>query len=658
MPVDRQPPKKQLRTSRACDFCHKRSIKCKSSTDQPTKCQNCSDFDVLCTYERPMRRGRALPEHILGRPARPTRTLVSARSTRELAVSIPEKACIAVQLWGSTQHRPVSAWQTVRDQTKPNKEMPSEAWRAFAAASAGAISDLVHVYLQVAYPIFPLFHQPTLLRNMREQNYLLDRGCFASIMGACALASARQRDGALHTTQENLLHIGPITSETFYAAAVDSLPKDLTSARGFEFLRACALLCITSIQYGDIAAMQLYLGHYFTLVAINRFHDETCWPKNASNIEIEERRRLYWSVYTLDIYASIVWNGDVHSCSTNARVRYPTEVEDRYITTLGSPASVQPYTSWLRGWNFTTDLYLVLEQASNRLRARQSRLDDRFDVNAVFGISSTPSSTMLAYITARYNSLPANFKFFDPPTGKPERDIYGFQAANIQATLLLLRMVFLCTEDDPDKASDVQLKCNVAAELVAVFENIPTAYLCGISTPLIYHLAGIGSILGSVMENPLSETNYRQIRRMLLSIADLLARLERGLSRAADISKSLRSQVEQIDAYMRLQQRPIPVPAEPDQSPSLNISHCDSVASTIPKVSLEQRQPTGDDQDTFQGEIRDNNAQMSDTGIRSVVDAEFFVDQWTSDVQLPPELLDDWLWPFDLQPESWSSLGL
>jgi hypothetical protein len=344
----------------------------------------------------------------------------------------------------------------------------------------------------------------------------------------------------------------------------------------------------------------------------------------------------------------------------NARVRYPTEVGDEYITTFGTLPSVQPFTSWLRGWNFTTDLYLMLEQAFNRLRARHSRIDDRLDVNAVFGIHTASSAAVLAYITSRYNSLPTNFKSFDPPTGKLERDIFGFQAANIQATLLLLRMVFLCTDDDPTNSSDVQLKCDVAAELVAVFENIPTAYLCGISTPLIYHLAGIGTILGSVMEGPLSETSYRQVRRMLLSIADLLARLERGLSRAADISKSLRSQVEQIDAYMRLQHRPVLVHSEQDQSPSFNALHCESIATTIPILSHEQGRQTGEGQKTFLNGTRNNknDAQISGTDGQSAADSGVLLDQWVGDVQLPPELLDDWLWPFDLQPESWSSLGL
>lgn len=356
----------------------------------------------------------------------------------------------------------------------------------------------------------------------------------------------------------------------------------------------------------------------------------------------------------------MVWNGDIHSCSTNARVRYPTEVADEYITTLGSPTPVQPSTSWLCGWNFTTDLYLVLEQASITLHARQSRIDDRLDVNAVFGMSMTSPSAMLTYITARYNTLPTCFKSFDPPTGEPERDIYGFQAANIQATLLLLRMVCLCTDDDPNTPRDVQLRCNVAAELVAVFENIPTAYLCGISTPLIYHLAGIGTILGSVMENPLSETSYRQIRGMLLSIADLLARLEHGLSRAADISKSLRSQVKKIDAYMRLQHRPIPAYAEPDRTISLNVSHRESVATTTPNEPVGHGQYTGDDQNMFH-EPRNSITQTSGTSgtsSQSVFDADVLLEQWTGNVQLLPELIDDWLWPFDLQPESWSSLGL
>jgi len=50
-------PKKQQRASRARDLCHRRSIRCRPSNEEPTShCQNCHDFDVQCTYLRPSRR--------------------------------------------------------------------------------------------------------------------------------------------------------------------------------------------------------------------------------------------------------------------------------------------------------------------------------------------------------------------------------------------------------------------------------------------------------------------------------------------------------------------------------------------------------------------------------------------------------------------------
>jgi hypothetical protein len=117
-------------------------------------------------------------------------------------------------------------------------------------------------------------------------------------MAACALASARDRDGALFRSTTNASYNGNIPSETFYGAAKDMLPKNLVEADSLDYMRACALLSITSIQYGDIEAMQLYLGHYFTLVGIHRFHDEAHWPKDITNVELEERRRLVNSIAT------------------------------------------------------------------------------------------------------------------------------------------------------------------------------------------------------------------------------------------------------------------------------------------------------------------------------------------------------------------------
>jgi hypothetical protein len=121
---------------------------------------------------------------------------------------------------------------------------------------------------------------------------LRSREYFTSIMAACALASARGRDGALRGPNDDASYVAIVPSETFFSAAKDNMPEDLIVARGFDYMRACALLSITSIQYGNIEAMQLYLGHYFTLAGVHKFHNEAFWPRDTTTIEIEERRRL------------------------------------------------------------------------------------------------------------------------------------------------------------------------------------------------------------------------------------------------------------------------------------------------------------------------------------------------------------------------------
>jgi hypothetical protein len=312
---------------------------------------------------------------------------------------------------------------------------------------------------------------------------------------------------------------------------------------------------------------------------------------------------------------------------------------------LANLPSPQLTTSWLRGWNFTTDLYLTLEHAYHRMRAREAPIDKRIDIAALFGMPVFSSSTVLASINAHYAALPAHFKIFTPPTGDRNRDIFGFQAANIQATMLLLRMLFLRTDDDCCGPPDVQLKCNVAAELLAVFEAIPTAYLRGISTPLIYHLAGIGTILGSVMESPLSEVGYQKAKGMLLSIADLLERLESGLSRAADISKGLRAQIERIDEYMRVQFRPI----------GRSYTHDHTTSSNTTDLSVPQLpQHVGA---VEVGSMTGCELVAGTEGMGAESEGEL-QHGWLDEFQLPPELLEDWPWPLNQQLDSWTFLGL
>ncbi|KUL91216.1 hypothetical protein ZTR_01531 [Talaromyces verruculosus] len=487
-------------------------------------------------------------------------------------------------------------------------------WGAFAIAAQGTIRKLLDVYFEIVYPIFPLFHRPSFEEKLNQNYHLQDTGLFASIMAACALASARVRDGALFSVQSTDLSQPP--PEMFFNAAKDLIPKDLGNAKGTSFMRACALLAITSIQNGQIKSMQQYLGYYHTLMAMDGRHDEKLWPKELTPIEKEERRRLFWSIYTLDIYSSIVWGGIIRHREAQCLVRYPTELDDEHITATGYDVSNNSAVNWLQGWNFTTDLYRVLEHAVDEVRGRCSLRTGTVQFLSGRSSTSLTEAAIMKDVLDTYLSLPQQFHECREITGDASQDLFGFQSANIQATLQLLRTVLLSAEDNVS----VSRKCDVAGELLRVFSIVPVEYLRAISSPLLHHLAGIGNILGSVIEGTLSESSYQRIRTLLLELADLLRRLESRLYRAAGASERLRMQVDKIDEYMRNQG-----------------AHERQVRQNTHNILIRSNI------DGPQGPTSLNISNVSQ-------DALFGTDPDNvelSPFQLPPELLIDWPWPFD-----------
>ncbi|OQD88894.1 hypothetical protein PENANT_c003G09553 [Penicillium antarcticum] len=408
-------------------------------------------------------------------------------------------------------------------------------------------------------------------------------------MAVCSLVSGRVRDGALYTKRWDREELIDPPSEVFFAAARDSIPEDLVVVKGIEYMRACAILAIASIQNGQIKNMQKYSGLYHTLSSMDGLYDEKLWPEDLSPIETEERRRLFWSIYTLDIYSTIVWGGVIRYREAHSLVHYPSEVEDEFITQHGygvpcvypesssiPPSNVtvvsrQPIT-WLRGWNFTTDLYRILEHVVDSNRRCLSSANGTTEVWSLFQPLSMSESVVMEQVRTMYSALPTQFRETPPTTGDMSKDLFGFQSANIQATLQLLRM--------------------------------------------LHHLGGIGYILGSVMEGNLSEASYKRVRTLLLEMADLLQRLETGLHRASGAGERLRSQVDRIDGYMRT------LLLLDLTSPDNAMQDIDTKSETAVPSAYAQGTPAV--------------GASAGTGLEQM-----------SQFQLPPELLSDWSWPLD-----------
>ncbi|GMK60090.1 hypothetical protein CspeluHIS016_0903070 [Cutaneotrichosporon spelunceum] len=502
-PQQASEPLKRRRITRACDRCHRSGVKC-SRSPTPGVCGPCAAFGSECTYQRPVKRRGPVPRAL------------SAKTT----------------LSGTSQSQ--------------------AAWKYESVGTPEAIETLVDAYHRIIYPILPYFHWPSFYAHIRVRRYMHDRAFYAVTMALCAITSARMRDGASYLRDAGVKAHLPAdvpSSEAFYDAAIRTFPADLSQAVEFDYKRAKVILAMLCIQFGNVRQLTTHLGDYITLCSIDNFHLEARWPANLPETEIQERRRLFWGAYTVDVYAATTFGGVVRHREAQSTVLYPVLVDDDdEITERGIVSRVHGTNrpSYLVGWNFTTDLYRILEHALDQLRTKHLNADRPSDISNFYSTRSGPTPQQgLDFVAQLYAKLPEDFKGAKAMTGDMKEDRYGFQAADIVVTMQTVKMVMLGLED-----ANVERRCAVAGELLDALSNVPTAYIQAISSPIMHHLAGVGHLLGSVIQSPLSPWSYLQVRNVLITMANLVSGLETSLTNIQGIGNKLKDHVNRIDQYM------------------------------------------------------------------------------------------------------------
>jgi hypothetical protein len=131
-----------------------------------------------------------------------------------------------------------------------------------------------------------------LLDRINRKVYLKDRNFFATIMSACAIAAGRVEDGSVPATTAGQLNHPEVKPSIFFAAAEESLPQDITKVTSLDVLRTYPLLALAAIQGRKIEVMHKYIGQYFAILTIRRWHDEGNWPAQWTSVERDEMRRV------------------------------------------------------------------------------------------------------------------------------------------------------------------------------------------------------------------------------------------------------------------------------------------------------------------------------------------------------------------------------
>lgn len=181
------------------------------------------------------------------------------------------------------------------------------------------------------------------------------------------------------------------------------------------------------------------------------------------------------------MFSAITWDGIVRFRERQSNVRYPAEVYDDEITEHECNYLADP--SFLKGWNFTTDMYRVLEHLVGRLRNRRQEPDA---ISAMFPTAEPSAAVVIAHLEARQAALPVVYRSTQIMTGDDKQDSFGFQAANIAITFQTVKLALAGAENH-----SVGKNCEIAGELLDVLASIPTSYIMAISTPMVCCVARV-----------------------------------------------------------------------------------------------------------------------------------------------------------------------
>jgi hypothetical protein len=99
-------------------------------------------------------------------------------------------------------------------------------------------------------------------------------------------------DGSVPNNTRGWEYQSEVKPSVFFTAAEECLPCDIIKVTSLDALKAYPLMALAAIQGRKIEAMHKYIGQYFTIMSIQRWHDESNWPTEWTSVERDEMRRV------------------------------------------------------------------------------------------------------------------------------------------------------------------------------------------------------------------------------------------------------------------------------------------------------------------------------------------------------------------------------
>ncbi|ODQ78986.1 hypothetical protein BABINDRAFT_8608 [Babjeviella inositovora NRRL Y-12698] len=358
---------KKRRVTRACDECRKRKVKC----DGQQPCIHCSVYSYECIYSTPIRTSRKRKRD---RPSSRTELLEALVQRLLPGVDISEDKLDLALLAKTVQGEHIDVNRVVSQYNK-EAEVPIQSTNeGHFEVSSGAPEDSVSpdfkdseeirivlppkpVALQLisntwetACVLFRFYHRPSFIKNldllyeMEPADYTDEQHKFLPLVYAVLACGSLFKKSSLNDYQKN-----KSGSHSGFPPQVNSTGDSVESDEGYRyFLAARKLVNITDAR--DIFSMQTtlmliiflqcsarlstcysYIGIALRLALREGLHRKLYHP-NMNLVELEVRKRIFYTVYKLDIYINAMLGLPRSICEDDFDQELPIELDDENIT--------------------------------------------------------------------------------------------------------------------------------------------------------------------------------------------------------------------------------------------------------------------------------------------------------------------------------------
>lgn len=314
-------------------------------------------------------------------------------------------------------------------------------------------------------------------------------------------------------------------SEQYFSEAVSKIPIRIVQSQDLDYLRSFGLLAVYSLRRGNHSDLQRHLGLYFASVAQHGFHDEGRWPDDISISEVDDRRRLFWCVYRLEIHSACVLGHVVRMPESQVSVLYPR------IT----PAMDLETHAWTAGWDYITDLFRLLEYAIFSLHGCKNRKP----LLAV--LCDRPSPATLLDSLARLKASKSRILLgLAEPDSSFQSNRCKFMAVQITCTEALVTIMALLYCQAP--AAEVM---EVAQSFLEEVTKAPLIMFKVASSQIVHQVLGVGHMLCNASRY--DNGRYRsEAKRLIAFLGDLVKNLEHDIPSAADAGERLLALAEAL----------------------------------------------------------------------------------------------------------------